>query len=254
LDYLRTCAQEAKKLEVVVPREYVLDDIFTGEHLERPDMMWLRKLIAQRKIAGVIFPVQDRLSREPVHQQIFDIEAAHHGIKVYYADAPNGNDIGSQFTRTMLAYAAKLTKEANHRNARGGQIGRVLKGSVPAHKAPFGYRYMADRETGSDSRVHIKHAWWEIDGEGPDGTLIEGSPAWIVAQIFGWVGGENRTMFWVSDILNGMGITAPMGGRWTPARVSNILRNRCYTGKHAYNVNEKVANPDRPIIDITAEI
>ena len=253
-DYLRTCAHEAKKLGVVVPIEYVLYDAVTGEHLERPGMIRLRRLVAERKIAGVIFPALDRLSREPIHQQIFDMEAAHHGVRVHYADAPNGTDLGSQFTRTILAYAAKLTKESNHKNARGGQIGRVMKGWVPAHKAPYGYRYMADREIGSDSRVHIKRAWWEIDAEGPEGTVLEGTPAGVVAQVFSWIGSENRTMFWVADTLNGMGATAPLGGKWTPARVSNILRNHCYTGKHAYNVNELVANPDKPILDITAEI
>ena len=153
-----------------------------------------------------------------------------------------------------MAYAAKLSKEAIHKNARGGQIGRVMKGWVPAHKAPYGYRYEADREIGADARVHIKRAWWEVDGEGPDGDLLEGSPAWVVEQVFKWLGSEGRTMFWVADTLNGMDITAPLGGKWTPARVSNMLRNHSYTGQHAYNVNELVANPDRPIADITAEI
>ncbi len=157
-DYLRTCAHEAKDLGVVVPQEYVLYDAVTGEHLERPGMIWLRRLIAERKIAGVIFPALDRLSRESIHQQIFDLEASHHGVRVHYANAPNGSDLGSQFTRTILAYAAKLTKEANHKNARGGQIGRVMKGWVPAHRAPYEYRYMADRGIGADARVHIKRA------------------------------------------------------------------------------------------------
>ena len=31
-DYLRTCALEAKRLGAVVPREYVLFDLMTGEH------------------------------------------------------------------------------------------------------------------------------------------------------------------------------------------------------------------------------
>ena len=253
-DYLRTCAHVAKNLGVSVPQEYVFYDAITGEHLDRPGMTLLRRLIEERKIAGVIFPALDRLSREPIHQQIFDIEAAHHRVRVHYADAPNGNDIGSQFTRTILAYAAKLTKEANHKNARGGQIGRVMKGWVPAHKAPYGYRYMADREIGADARVHINRAWWEIDDETSDGTLMEGSPAWIVAKVFNWAGNENRTMFWVADSLNGMGVTTPFGAKWNPARVSNMLRNHSYTGQHTYDVNELVANPDVPITDITAEI
>ena len=178
----------------------MLYDAVTGEHLERPDMVWLRRLIAERKITGVIFPALDRLSREPIHQQIFDMEASHHGVRVHYADAPNGSDLGSQFTRTILAYAAKLVKEANHKNARGGQIGRVMKGWVPAHRAPYGYRYMADREIGADARIHIRRAWWEIDTGGPDGNLLDGSPAWVVAQVFRWIGREGRTMFWVGKI------------------------------------------------------
>ena len=134
-DYLRTCTHQAKELGVVVPLEYVMYDAMAGEHLERPNMMELRRLIAERKIAGVIFPALDRLSREPLHQQIFEMEATHYGVKLHYADAPNGTDLGSQFTLSILAYAAKMLKESNHKNARGGQIGRVVKGMVPAHKS-----------------------------------------------------------------------------------------------------------------------
>ncbi len=54
-DYLRTCAQEAKNLGAVVPQEYILYDAITGEHLERPNMIRLRKLMLDRRIAGVIF-------------------------------------------------------------------------------------------------------------------------------------------------------------------------------------------------------
>ena len=94
-DYYRTCAHEAKDLGVVVPQQYVLYDAMTGEHLDRPSMTQLRRLIRERKIEGVIIPALDRISREPIHQQIFDMEAAHHGVRVHYADAPNGNDLGS---------------------------------------------------------------------------------------------------------------------------------------------------------------
>ena len=62
------------------------------------------------------------------------------------------------------------------------------------------------------------------------------------------------TMFWVAGTLNGMGVTTPLGAVWSPAKVANMLRNHSYTGQHAYNVNELVANPNRPITDITAEI
>jgi len=217
-------------------------------------MMQLRKLMAERRIVGVIFPALDRLCREPLHQQIFEVEAAHYGVRLHYADAPNGNDPGSQFARSILAHAAKLVKFANRKNAVGGNIGRVVKGSVLAHGAAYGYRYQADREIAPDGRVTIKRAWWEVNELGSDGQPLYGSPAWVVVQMFEWVGGEGRTLRWVLKRLNGMGIKAPEGGNWAPNKVAKIIHRHCYTGNHVYNANARVPNPDRPLGDITAEV
>ena len=217
-------------------------------------MIKLRQLISKRKIAGIIFPALDRMSREPVHQQIFEIEAAHYGVRLNYADAPNGTDLGSQFMRSIQAYSAKMYKESTHNNARGGQIGRVVKGMVPAHRPAYGYRYVAKREIGPNGRVLIKAAWWEVDELDPDGEPIDMSPASVVGQMFKWVADEGRTFYWIAGELNRIGVKAPDGGKWSPARVSHIAHNRCYTGHHAYNVHARVPNPDRPLGDITAEV
>ena len=61
---------------------------------------------------------------------------------------------------------------AKRKNARGGQIGRVVKGMVPAHKAAYRYRYMADREIAPSGRVMIKSAWWEVETLGLDGEPL----------------------------------------------------------------------------------
>ena len=80
-EYLRTCAAEAKRLGVIVPREYVFYDVVSGEHLERPGMIRLRQELARgSQIAGVIFPALDRLSREPIHIGIFEFEMDYHGV------------------------------------------------------------------------------------------------------------------------------------------------------------------------------
>jgi DNA invertase Pin-like site-specific DNA recombinase len=254
-DYLRTCALEAKKLGVVVPREHILYDAVSGEHLERLGMTYLRRhLIAKRRIAGVIFPALDRLSREPIHIGIFEFELDHFGVKYHYADAPNGSDPMSQMVRQNLAHAAKFVKLANRKNNRGGNIGRVLKGLAPAHRAAYGYRYLADREIAPNGRVTIKKAWWELDELGPDGKPSYRSPAWVVVQMFGWVGAEGRSLHWTANKLNEMGIRTAEGGKWSPSRVAKVVHRPCYTGSHAYNVNARVPNPDRPLGDITAEI
>ncbi len=150
----------------------------TGEHLERPKMIFLRNLMAGRRIAGIIFPALDRLSREPLHQQIFELEAAHYGVQLQYSDAPSGNDPGSQFARTILAHAAKLVKIANRKNNRGGNIGRVVNKNVPAGKTPYGYRYKAKYEDLGHLRRKLISATWEIDSLDHDGQLVYGSEAW----------------------------------------------------------------------------
>ena len=61
-DYLLTLAHMAKNQVVIVPLEYVFYDHETGEHLERPAMMHLRKLMQERQISGIMFPALDRLS------------------------------------------------------------------------------------------------------------------------------------------------------------------------------------------------
>jgi site-specific DNA recombinase len=75
-----------------------------------------------------------------------------------------------------------------------------------------------------------------------------------VAQIFSWVGTEGRTLYWVVNKLNEIAVPAPEGGKWSPARLANVVHRHCYTGNHAYNANARVPNPDRPLGDITAEV
>ena len=253
-EYLLTCAKEAKALGVVVPKEYILYDAVTGEHLERPNMVYLRQdLIGKRRIAGVIFPALDRLSREPIHIGVIEFEMDYCHVRYHYADAPNGSDPMSQMVRQNLAHAAKFVKLANRKNNRGGNIGRVLKGMVPALRPPYGYTYHAEYREEAGRRS-VVNAWWEIDALGSDGELLHPSPVWVVRQIFTWVGEESRTLYWATQQLNGMGIKTADGVDWNPAKLQRLVRRQCYTGRHAYNVHSRVPDPDRPITDITAEI
>ena len=253
-EYLFTCAKEARDLGVVIPFEYILYDNMTGEHLDRPGMAFLRKqLIPNRRIGGVIFPTLDRLSREPTHIGIFEFEADYCGVVYHYGDAPNGSDPMVQMVRQNLAHAAKYVKLVNRRNNVAGNIGRALKGIAPAFKAAYGYIYRAEyRDDGP--RRNVERAWWEVDLLGPDGEPSYHSPAWVIQQLFKWVGQESRTLYWATGKLNEMGIKSAGGSNWTPGKLQKIVRKHCYTGDHAYNVNARVHDPSRALTDITAEI
>jgi hypothetical protein len=254
-EYLFTLAKMAKEQGVVIPREYILYDHVTGEHLDRPDMLFLRhELVDKKKVLGIFFSDLRCLSREPAPQQVFEREAEIRGIKLMFGDAPSGMDIGSQFARSAITFSNKLTRLATHSNARAGNIGRVLKGSVPALKAAYGYKYCRDAEVTSAGKVLIKKAWWEIDHLEADGTPTQDSPASVVQQIFRWIGEEGRTAWWVTRKLNEMGTTSAYGKKWGPNSVCKLVRRTCYTGKNAYNSKSMVPNPARPLGDVTGQV
>jgi hypothetical protein len=254
-EYLLTCARMAKQRAVIVPREYIIIDHESSEYLDRRNMLFLRKeLIAKRKIQGVLMPLQGRLTMDPGQELIFERECSHYGVEFFFGDAPSGTDWASSTSRLVMAQANALRVKTNRDSAKAGNIGRVLKGMVPASRACYGYRYQADREIATGGKVIIKRAWWEIIETDLNDQLIHESPAWVVFQVFTWVGTEGRSLFWVANKLNDMGIKAPDGGKWSPARVSAIVRHHCYTGTHYYNANARVPNPDKPMVDITAEV
>ena len=255
-EYLLTCARLAKQNDSIVPKEYVIYDAESSEDLNRPGMIWLRKeLIAARRIAGIVIPFQGRLSADPLHQLAFERECAYYGIRVVYGDAPGGDDWASQTTRLIQAQANALRVKCNRDNALAGNIARVLAGKAPAHRAGYGYIYRTEKiieaRTG---RAKVLHAWWEIDELGPDGEPVWGSPAWVVIQIFVWLGDEGRTAYWVAHKLNELGIRPPYRTSWAPKSVIKIAGRRCYTGKAEYNANGRVPNPEKPLGDLTLGI
>lgn len=255
-EYLLTCAKLAQQRGVIVPREYVLYDAVTSEHLGRPQMTYLRtELIAGRRISGVIIPLQGRLSADPYHQLTFEKECDYYRAEVVYGDAPSGKDWGSQTTRLIQAQANALRVKTNRDNALAGNIGRVLAGKVPAQRASYGYTYRAEKiiepRTG---RARVLRAWWEINELGPDGEPLWGSPGWVVTQVFIWIADEGRTEYWVAAKLDDMNIPPLYGAAWAPKMFGEIVKRRCYTGKADYNANGRVPNPNRPLGDLTLGI
>ncbi len=218
-------------------------------------MPFLRhELVEKQKVVGIIFADLRCMSREPAPQQVFERVCEIVGVKLIFGDAPSGMDVGSQFARSAITFSNKLARLATNRNARAGNVGRVLKGWAPSHKAAYGYVYRRDAEITHDGKIHIKKAWWDINSAGPDGKSVPGSPADTIARIFNWVGNEGRTFYWVAKTLNEMGVKGPTGGIWAQDSVRYVMLNRCYTGHHKYNANMRVPNPKRPLGDITGAV
>jgi DNA invertase Pin-like site-specific DNA recombinase len=159
-EYLLSCARMAKERGLIVPREYVIYDSVTSEHLGRPGMKMLRtELVPQRHIAGIIIPTVGRLSCDDHHRQTFEKECGYYGVDFVYGDAPSGQDIWSMFARSGMSYANLVRVKTNRESALGGNIARVMTGKVPAGRVPYGYRYRCKEEIDSRGRRRISEAW-----------------------------------------------------------------------------------------------
>jgi len=106
-----------------------------------------------------------------------------------------------------------------------------------------------DQKTGDTVR-----AWWDINELDPEGNILDGSEAWVVVQVYHWIGIENQRPYWVAKKLNELGIKPKYAEAWSPSLIVFMVRHRCYTGNHAYNTAHYVANPEHPLGDFTGEI
>jgi hypothetical protein len=114
--------------------------------------------------------------------------------------------------------------------------------------------YRAEYQAIDHGRRKLIRAWWEINALEAESKCKIGSEAWVVKEIFRWIGLEGRSTFWVAEELNRMKIKPRYAEKWSPALVGFICKNRAYTGKHAYNKACYVTNFNKPLTDITAEI
>lgn len=252
-EYLLTLAKLAKERRVIVPREYIIYDARSSENLNRPGIDWLRReLIAKRHISGALFPSQGRLSADPLHQLTLERECEYYGMQRVCGGSPTGNDWASQSGRLLQAQANSLRIKSNQENVLAGNIARVMTGKVPCHRAPYGFILVTDKVIDQRTgRVRVNSALWQIDQLDADGNFILYSPAWVVHQIFIWVGEQGRTCYWVANELNKMKIPPPQRETWMPRTVIKIVNRQAYTGKGEYNVNGRVPNPERPFGDPT---
>ncbi len=118
VEYLLTCSKLAKQSGVMVPREYIIYDNATSEHLERPGMIRLRsELITKRLISGVIIPTLGRFSMDDHHHLTFEKECYYYGVQFVYGDAPGGMDIGSLFARSGISLGNFVRVDANRKKA-----------------------------------------------------------------------------------------------------------------------------------------
>ncbi len=207
---------KARELGWDAPKEYIIQEDWTGKDLHRPGLLRLLDLARSGRVQGIIIYTLDRLYRPEndgdewrvfeVLQQFQDL-----GAQVAWVDAsiPAHGPLSSIFTFLDAWRAGRKRRAILERTTRG-RLEKARRGKViSSTAAPYGYRYEPKTST----------------------LVIDEAEAKTVRMVFYLYIQERLSLIKLVDRLNRLGIARPSNGqRWHISFVAGMLRNETYTG------------------------
>lgn len=205
---LAACRKCACELGATTIEEYV-DDGYSAEFIERPDLTRLRQAIKAKKFDLVVFYDPDRMARNLLHQLIIAEEIDKSGAElkfviVNYDQSPDG-----RFMFGIRGLLAQLEKEKIKERTMRGKRGKASKGMVISDTKPFGYSYDHEKNT----------------------YIINEHEANIVKMIFNFIVSNKMGTARICKELNARGIPSPRAKKtWIVSSIYRILTNTLYKG------------------------
>lgn len=204
---LAACRKHAVALGATTIKEFV-DDGYSAEFIDRPDLTRLRQELKNKYFNKVIFYDPDRMARNLMHQLIIAEEIDKAGaelsfVVVNYDQTPDG-----KFMFGIRGLLAELEKEKIKERTMRGKKGKAAKGMVIRDTKPLGYTF--DK---------TKSAYY-----------VNQSEANIVIMIFDLLVKYKMGTSCISKELNARGITSPRSKKWSPSSIHRILTNTIYKG------------------------
>lgn len=264
-DYLLTSALLSVKLNVEIPLEYIWFDTDGSDHLQRKVMIEIRQTyIQKRRIAGIIIPKLDRLSRINTHVAEFERRCEHVGVLYHYGDVPSGIGMVDKILRQNIALMAQWTLIAIRENVLAGLRSWVEHGNAPFGRVAIGYNFCKVTKGSKIISSHLEVAGL-LDGASLPLNLLQinsveeltnyfvaGSPAHIVAVIFFLAAKRGWSSTAIARFLIENNYKSTQG-EWRDGTIRYILRNSLYYGVGCYNKKKRVANPNRPLSNDTTD-
>jgi len=209
----------------VVTSEFIFEEDWSGEDLERPQLDRLRTVAREGLVSAIFVYSNDRLSRDPLHFLLLVDEWEKEGIQIFFAQEPLDTSEEGKLIAYVRGYASKLEAVRIRDRSRRGLRARAEKGLIVGGYNLYGYRYISGKGPGQGRRV------------------VNEREAEIVRKMFKWAVEERMTARRIAIRLQEEGIPTPKGGRiWRTSTVWRILHRRDYMGStHVFRT--KAAEP-----------
>jgi len=209
-----TLAQLASDKGYQVPREFIFEEDWSGEDLERPQLDRLRTVAREGLVSAIFAYSNDRLSRDPLHFLLLVDEFEKEGVELHFAQEPLDTSEEGKLIAYVRGYASKLEAIRIRDRTRRGLRARAERGLIVGGYHRYGYHYIPGKGPGQGIRV------------------VNEREAEVVKEIFRWAVEERVTAHAITIRLQEQGIPTPRGGsRWYVSTVNRILRCREYIGQ-----------------------
>lgn len=220
----------AKEKGLTVVRQY-LDEGWSGDNVERPQLDQLRMDAKKKNWEVVLIYDPDRLSRRYSHQAWLMDELQEAGIEVIFVTTPAPKDQQDKLFHGVKGLFAEYELFRISQRFRLGKLRKAKEGHVLTTEAPYGYLYIRN------NKELKQHGYYDIVEE----------EARVVRMIFSWVGEQGFTIRQVVRKLQELGIKPKRSKRgvWNTSTLSTLLRNKTYIGKAHFGSTYAVV-PEHP--------
>lgn len=202
------CLKKAKELGGEVPNDLIFTEDWPGPELDRPQLNELRELVRQRQIECLVVYSTDRLSRNPIHLAILAEECEKNHVLLDFVTEPMDNSPEGALIRYVRGYAGQIEREKIRERTIRGKKEKARAGKLSmGGPCPYGYQIIDKKRA------------------------IDPIKAETVRIIYNWFAYDDMTICRAATKLNKMGVSGPIGNRWTETAVFRILNQPSYKGE-----------------------
>lgn len=238
-DQVRKILEEAIKLKVYVPREYIYFDLAVrGFKKHRQGLDTLRNTLKSKKVGTVLFFATNRLFRKTYRTLEF-VDEVHKSWGIRCVFVRSGVDTNDKNRWEMLLHMHSMIDQfvvtmyvENIRAAHEGLLEKRLAFGTMS----FGYR--GDPISGMTT----------VHGKPRCRIVVDEDTATIVRRVYDWFVNDGVAVNEIIRRLNAdPNVPLPprcTSGMWTRLAVTRLLKNTRYVGRWRYGVTESVYKTD----------
>lgn len=220
---IQMCKEKAATNEVI---QYV-DEGFSGEFLERPELERLRKDVKDGVITKLVCYDPDRLSRKLMNALIIDEEFRKRGVEMVYVNGEFASTPEGQLFYSLRGAISEFEKAKINERMTSGRKRKAIEGKVVKNSFIYGYDY--DKEAGTYKK-----------------NEYEAKVVKLIFDLFTEPNNKVKGINGIANLLTEQGVpTKKNVGVWHRQVVRQILLNETYTGVHyqnKYNTEGILAN------------